>query len=212
MATRARRRSGRLSPTQARAERRRRRQRRRRFLRYGALLGIGGIAFVFIVALFAGSLAPFIGTGGPSGDAGESVRIPAGYDPGGTPHLNALDEDHREYSSIPPTSGWHIGQTARWGVHDEPLPNEVLMHNLEHAGVIIHYSCADGCPELVLELKEIVDQAQKVILSPYPDMDTKIALTAWGYIDRLDAFDRARIADFINAHVNSSNAPEPFAQ
>ena len=212
MATRARRRSGRLSPTQARAERRRRRQRRRRFLRYGAFLGIGSIAFVFILALFAGSLAPFIGAGGPSGDAGESVREPAGYVRDSTPHLNALDEDHPEYSSIPPTSGWHIGQTARWGIHDEPLPNEIMMHNLEHAGVGIHYDCPDGCPDLVAALAELVDRAEKVILSPDPGMDTKITLTAWEYIDRLEAFDRARIVDFINAHVNSSNAPEPFAR
>ncbi|MCH8309882.1 MAG: DUF3105 domain-containing protein [Chloroflexi bacterium] len=51
----------------------------------------------------------------------------------------------------------------------------------------------------------------KVILNPYPDMDTKIALTAWTFIDKFDDFDEERISDFIGSHESSPNAPEAAA-
>lgn len=38
------------------------------------------------------------------------------------------------------------------------------------------------------------------MLAPYPGMDTRIALTAWQRIDRLDEFDEERIERFIHAY------------
>ena len=39
-----------------------------------------------------------------------------------------------------------------------------------------------------------------VILAPYPDMEPRIALTAWRRIDTMDAFDEKRILKFIRAY------------
>ena len=122
---------------------------------------------------------------------------------------------HPPYSSVPATSGWHYEAPlapARWGVHNEVLPDEVLIHNLEHGGIGVHYSCPDGCEQLVEQLGSIVRSADEVILSPYPGIDTRIALTAWTVIDKFDEFDQKRIEDFIRAYVNSSVAPEAFAR
>jgi hypothetical protein len=41
---------------------------------------------------------------------------------------------------------------------------------------------------------------RQVILAPYPGMDKRIALTAWGRIDKFDAFDEQRIVRFIAAY------------
>ena len=49
-------------------------------------------------------------------------------------------------------------------------------------------------------------------MSPYPGMETTIALTAWTYVDRLDGFDEERIVAFIEAHESSPTAPEPFVR
>ena len=102
------------------------------------------------------------------------------------------------------------------GLHDEVVADEYRIHNLEHGGIGIHYDCPEGCLELVQQLTEIVNLASgeglKVILSPYPEMETTIALTAWTFIDRLDVFDEARIKDFISAHESSPNAPEANAR
>lgn len=197
------RRKDRMTPTQARASRRMRQHRRKRFGRWAAFVTIATVAGLFILSLFAGSLP--ISFGSPSGDAGQ--RIP---DLGAAIHISR-DESHPPYNSVPATSGWHYsdsGSPTRWGVHSEVVPDEVLVHNLEHGGVGVHYNCPDGCDNLISKLTEVVNQGSKVVLSPYPDMDSIIALTAWNYIDKFDEFDELRIADFINAHMNSHNAPE----
>ena len=126
---------------------------------------------------------------------------------------------HPAYSSMPATSGWHYGRPsapADWGVHEEVLTDEVLVHNLEHGGIGVHYSCPESCDDLVARLHETVtrarDNGKKVLMSPYPGMDTRIALTAWTFMDRFDEFDEQRVTQFISAHESSLNAPEPFVR
>ena len=128
-------------------------------------------------------------------------------------------ERHPDYNSVPATSGWHFGQPhgpADWGIYEEALPDEVLLHNLEHGGVGIQYDCPVGCESLVAKLRgfvvQVLNEGTKVILSPYSGMGTKIALTAWTFLDGFDDFDEARIAAFIDAHESSLNAPEPFVR
>ena len=44
---------------------------------------------------------------------------------------------HVPYNSNPPTSGPHVGNLANWGVHFQPIPDELQVHNLEDKGVVI---------------------------------------------------------------------------
>jgi hypothetical protein len=105
------------------------------------------------------------------------------------------------YNSSPPTSGPHYTSLAPWGIHTEPIQNELQVHNLEDGGVMVQYNCPDGCPELVDQLAEIVGRYDRfVILAPYPDMEARIALTAWGRIDTLEAFNESRIVRFIETY------------
>jgi hypothetical protein len=104
------------------------------------------------------------------------------------------------YNSTPPTSGPHLPQLANWGVHTEPIPNELQVHNLEDGGVMVQYNC-DDCGDLVSQLTSLVRRyPEHVVLAPYPDMDSRVALTAWGRIDKLDQFDSERIRSFIDAY------------
>ncbi len=105
------------------------------------------------------------------------------------------------YNSSPPTSGPHYTSLARWGIHTEPIPNELQVHNLEDGGVLIQYNCPESCPEIVAELSEIVERYdEQIILAPYPDMDARIALTAWTRLATLDTVDEGRIVKFIEAY------------
>ena len=235
MAPTSKRRKGRPTPTQSRAARRIRRNRRRRFLRAGAFTAIAVVSFLFIAALFAGSLPISIGRTGYDGVGERFPELP------NLPHVTA-GETHPPYNSRPATSGRHYAETAPWGLHDQVLPDELLLHNLEHGGVGIHYDCPEGCDELVTQLSQFavrsdgdwldryideltaadqaarlrravdLDRNYKVVMSPYPEMDTTIALTAWTYMDAFDVFDADRIKDFILANVSSPNAPEPDAR
>lgn len=105
------------------------------------------------------------------------------------------------YNSSPPTSGPHYTAIAAWGVHDEPIPSELQVHNLEDGGIMVQYSCPDGCPDLVERLRALVRRyPEQVILAPYPDMEARIALTAWSRIDTFEEFDEKRILRFIRAY------------
>lgn len=126
-------------------------------------------------------------------------------------HLERADEAHKPYNSVPATSGPHFPDWWRdWGVVDEELPDELVVHNMEHGGVIIRYDCPNGCPELVSQLANVTIRYQKVILSPYSNMGSRIALTAWTYLDKFDDFDEGRIVLFIETHMNSPESPEPL--
>ncbi|NJL37521.1 MAG: DUF3105 domain-containing protein [Leptolyngbyaceae cyanobacterium RM2_2_4] len=110
-----------------------------------------------------------------------------------------------DYNSNPPTSGPHYEEWARWGIYNQAPQDEQLVHNLEHGGIIISYH-----PDLieVEDLEQIREQAQelsainpRIIVTPRTEMSQAIALTAWGYLQELEAYDAAAIDEFYNAHI-----------
>jgi hypothetical protein len=117
----------------------------------------------------------------------------------GNEHIETASESHVPYNSDPPTSGPHLPYIAPWGVHTRPIPPELQVHNLEDGGVMVQYNCT--CPELVDRLRGVVGRYDKqVVLAPYPGMKSRIALTAWTRIDRLEEFDEKRISRFIDSY------------
>jgi hypothetical protein len=113
------------------------------------------------------------------------------------------------YNSRPPTSGPHAPNIAPWGIHDETVNEWLQVHNLEDGGVIIHYNCPEGCPEIVSELEDIVNDmgTEQLILHPYTNMDSRIAVTAWTRLLTLDEVDRDQIVEFIEAYRGIDNHP-----
>ena len=137
----------------------------------------------------------------------------------GREHL-PVGQPYDFYESDPPTSGPHSSQPADWGVHEEPIPKEVPVHNMEHGGVVIWYDCSAGVPLDDVQCRELRDQltalvesniskAKLVLMSPYAGMERHIALTAWRTLDTLDEFDAARIQAFIDHYERLFN-PEGF--
>lgn len=122
------------------------------------------------------------------------------------------------YTKVPPTSGNHWEMPhAGWGVKDESVEDELVVHNLEHGGIAIQYK--PGLPPQELaDLKTLVRQLnagqyRKVLLRPYIEMEPNIVLTAWTWRHELQSFDRDQIVNFVRSHHGASgNAPEPNAQ
>lgn len=180
------------------------------------------ILHLFIwIALISGFVAMIIWKSSSSEVLGQSITSL------GNDHIESVSTGHIPYNSTPPTSGPHLDNIAPWGVSKEPIPNELQVHNLEDGGVMVQYWCGGGfdfpensvaesnststaeviadyqkgCPELVSQLKEIVDRyGEQVLLAPYPELPAKIALTAWTRIDTFDEFDEKRIVNFIEAY------------
>ena len=213
MASSQRRSRNRPTPTQLRAARRARHRSRSRLKRIGIFTGVGLIAGLFILALILPGLPlgdMFTGSA-PSGP-GEKIAAQ------GRAHV-APGQEHPEYSTRPAVSGWHYDlpiAPVGWAIYDDYVADEYLIHNLEHGGIGIHYNCPDGCDELVRDLSRVANRALaenlKVVLSPYPDMPTRIALTAWTFLDAFDEFDEDRIIAFIESHESSPTAPENLAR
>ena len=104
-----------------------------------------------------------------------------GYQNQGQTHIRE-GAAHPEYNSNPPTSGWHRINPARLGFYNEELPDEALIHNLEHGEIWISYK--PSVPDAVKEqLKEFL--GPRVIITKREKNDTDIAIAAW---TRLDAF------------------------
>lgn len=108
---------------------------------------------------------------------------------------------HPQYNSNPPTSGWHYATPADWGVYDEVLPDETVVHNLEHGGIWISYR-DPGDTATSSALKTIMSGFKDhVILTVRPANDSLIAVAAWGHLLKLDKVDTQAIINFISLYI-----------
>jgi len=133
-------------------------------------------------------------------------QIGDAYQSQGREHI-AEDADHAPYNSNPPTSGPHASEVD-WGIYDEELPDERLIHNIEHGGIWISYK---GINEKELEeLKSIAkNYPQRVVLTLRSKNDDKIAVASWKRLLSLDMVDKEKIIEFIEKNTNKS--PERLA-
>lgn len=132
-----------------------------------------------------------------------SKNLPGEFIPDqGRRHVS--DRNHEPYNSNPPTSGPHFPQPAEWGVYKEEIPDEVLVHNLEHGGIWISYK--PGLPEdIIAKLESFHEKyGRKIIVAPRSANDSDIALAAWSRLDKFSAseYSDERVEKFIRAYRN----------
>src|SRR3989338_3210233 len=123
----------------------------------------------------------------------------------GAQHV-ARDEAHPAYNSNPPTSGWHWAGVAGPGIKNEPVPDELVLHSMEHGAAVVWYR--DDLEQSEIDkIKEAFNNSSgKKILLPRKDLDVPVALTSWGYLLKLESIDEAIIKEFIET--NNDRAPE----
>ena len=157
---------------------------------------IGALAVVVIVvALVVVNLR-----GGGSGPGQEISNFGATHIAEGT---SISQTNFNQYNSDPPTSGPHWPSPAPRGFYSTLVPDERLVHNLEHGYVVIHHNCNPALPEcdrLMEDLERVFNPNQKVIVNYRPQTQSRIALTAWTRLDTMEEFDEVRIAEFIEAY------------
>jgi len=178
----------------------RRRQRTLIWSGVGAVIAVG----VFALLAWSGGLGQQAAT-----VMGRKIEAPPGerVREVGNPHI-PVGTKGTGYSSNPPTSGEHYPSEAPWGVHAQPLPDELVIHNLEHAGIWISYKDPNDT-DLASKLGQVTRRyATKVILTPRPQNDAPIAVAAWGHLLKLQEFDEVKIVAFISAY-RGKVGPEP---
>lgn len=116
-----------------------------------------------------------------------------------SPHVSQAEAGDVVYNSVPPTSGPHFAFTVAPGVYDRPVADGLTIHAMEHGHVIVHYA-----PDLPGDQRAGLERiarrySAEVVLAPNPDLDSGIALTAWGHLDRLDRYQERRVSDFVES-------------
>ncbi|MBD1913993.1 MULTISPECIES: DUF3105 domain-containing protein [unclassified Leptolyngbya] len=114
-------------------------------------------------------------------------------------------EERATYNSNPPTSGAHYTVEAIWGIHNQAPADEQLVHNLEHGGIVISYNPAQvgwwTLRRLRGQIRNLSQVNPRLVLTPREDLDAAIALTSWGYLEKLDSYDPDAIEAFYDAHI-----------
>ncbi len=115
-----------------------------------------------------------------------------------------------DYPQQPGAGGDHSPVWTNCGVYSEPVNEQRAVHSLEHGAVWITYR-ADLPADELDTLAELAKGKPYVLLSPVQDQVSPVTATAWGAQLTLQEAADERIATFIRAYAQSSEAPEPGA-
>jgi hypothetical protein len=186
----------------------------------------GVIISIAAVVLFAGAVVGVViatkksndsGTGASCGGANAPYcqpELPAAKQIRGVTYKVVKNHEHVtstvHYSTTPPTGGNHSQYWADCDgtVYPNAIANENAVHDLEHGAVWVTYR--EGLPSSEVDtLASDVTGQQKVLMSPYPDLKSKVSLQAWGYQLFVNNVNDPRITQFIGALAgNSKITPE----
>lgn len=108
----------------------------------------------------------------------------------------------RVYGSRTPTSGRHDQVWTNPGFYDEPQPPTRLVHALEHGNIVVYYEePGPQARELLNDWAGLFDgQWDGLVVTPQPGLGEGLVLTAWAKRLRLERWDGAAAAAFIDAY------------
>jgi len=156
------------------------------------------------------------------GDFVDLQKIYGGYwgnrDGNNTAPHEQTSIDYSVQGELPPAGGPHWGAgrcpgdpvsapffcgPVPWGIYRDPWPAESVVHNMEHAGVVIWYNTSDRA---VIDKIEAIatknlNNGKFIVVTPYPEMEQdEVALTAWGRREKFSVGDYSddRVQEFID--------------
>ncbi|OLT45187.1 hypothetical protein BJF85_01960 [Saccharomonospora sp. CUA-673] len=120
---------------------------------------------------------------------------------------HVLPNERVAYDQSPPFGGPHDGFWAACTgtVYDEPVRNENMVHSLEHGAVWVAYNPDQVQGEDLEALRLRVENKPYMMMSPYPDLDSKVSLQSWGRQLKTDDVRDERIDQFIAALLRNPN-------
>lgn len=115
-----------------------------------------------------------------------------------------------DYPQRPPVGGQHAPSWQNCGIYNDPVPEELAVHSLEHGAVWLTYR-PDLPADQVEQLRSLARGRNYTLLSPYPDQSAPIAISAWGFQLTVDQAGDARLNQFIDKYRQGPQTPEPGA-
>lgn len=126
------------------------------------------------------------------------------------------DRGHSEtvnypFEGLPSPGGEHHPQWQKCEAYPQPVLAQHAIHAMEHGGVWISYNPDDVNETDIKNLEGYTKGEPFVLVSPFPNQDSPIAVSAWGLQLLPDDSSDARIREFIDAFANGPQTPEPGA-
>ena len=112
-----------------------------------------------------------------------------------------------EYERLPPPGGDHSGVPQTCDVYTEPIAPEHAVHSLEHGAVWITYDDSVSEDDVSALVDEVRGDPYR-LMSPLPEQESPIVLTAWGRTLEVDRVDDERVGQFLRAYTNGPQTPE----
>ena len=192
------------------------------------------LAFVALGVLLLGGVLAVVAFGGGGGGSASGGLISTSACserefPGLKPeHINNPNQKVK-YDSFPPSSGPHYAQPAPWNLYSDPVKQTILVHNLEHGGIVIQYGNKVSHDDVTKIDSFYQGDPYGLVVAPYPKLGDKIAATAWnepayqqnqdanfnqvdpgnGFVLTCKSFDKGALSDFRDNHRNKAGERYP---
>jgi len=111
------------------------------------------------------------------------------------------------YPGTPPDGGDHNGVWQQCAVYTAPIPAENAVHSLEHGAVWVTYRPDLPADQVQILTKEVQGDPYR-LLSPLPDQQSPVVLSAWGRQLATDSASDPRVASFLSTYTNGRQTPE----
>ena len=111
-----------------------------------------------------------------------------------------------DYDRPAPSGGDHGPYLLTCGAYEGQVPDELVVHSLEHGAVWI--ALGPDSSDADREAAEDLADGEKVIVSDVPDLPDPVHLVAWGARLPLESADDPRAEAFLERFVDADSAPE----
>jgi hypothetical protein len=81
--------------------------------------------------------------------------------------------------SDPPTSGKHYQTPPPLMIYDEPVPQWILLHALEHGNVLVQYGDKVSAADKAALRAAVLKHRSRTLMAPYPKLGKRVVYTAW---------------------------------
>jgi Protein of unknown function (DUF3105) len=95
--------------------------------------------------------------------------------------------------SDPPTSGKHYQTPPPLMIYDEPVPQWILLHALEHGNVLVQYGDKVSTADKAALRAAVLNHRERTLMAPYPKLGTRVVYTAWQRMLSCQGFQEAAL-------------------
>ena len=123
------------------------------------------------------------------------------------PTANHISENRSvEYDAFPPTSGDHWLNPTGCGFYQDGLPDERIVHNLEHGNIVVSYNLTDDAEvDRLRNLVTDIGLANVWGITRFYDKIApgQVAVATWGVLDIMEGIDPERINTFFETYAGN---------